>query len=287
MEQTEMKKESGFDKEAWMEQKQADRKEAFDLIDVTADSMCRDAGLFQSCLDVMARFDRYSVGNVLLVASQNPNATRLADFATWKKEDVSIKKGEKSMLLLEPGKEYTKTDGTTGVNYNTKRVFDISQTDAEPVPQEKQYEIRQLVKALFHTGACQAEIRDDLPGDKLAVYDSQRKRILLRRGTPGDENLFRAYSCEMTMAYLDTVGNALRKDSAFTAMCSSYVVCRRFGLDTSSFNFRFIPDQCGDMDAKEMRSKLKEIRECAVRICGDMTQYLEKAQKQPKSTEAR
>ena len=56
---------------------------------------------------------------------------------------------------------------------------------------------------------------------------------------------------------------------------------------TSSFNFRFIPDQCGDMDAKEMRSKLKDIRECAVHICGDMTQYLEKVQKQPKSTEVR
>ena len=107
METNEVKNEAGFDKKAWLEQKQADRKEAFDLIDVTADSMGNDPELFRLCLDVMARFDRYSVSNILLLAAQNPNATRLADFAYWKKEGVSVKKGEKSLLLLEPGKEYT------------------------------------------------------------------------------------------------------------------------------------------------------------------------------------
>lgn len=286
METNEVKTEATFDKKAWLEQKQADRKEAFDLIEVTASDMGNNPELFRDCLDVMARFDRYSVNNALLIAAQNPHATRLADFGTWKKEGVSIKKGEKSLLLLEPGKEYTKADGKTGVSYNAKRVFDISQTDAEPTPQEKQYEIRQLVNALFHTCDCQAEMRDDLPRDKTAVYDSQKKRILLRRGTPGDESLFRDYSCELTMAYLDESENTNRKDSALTAMCASYIVCRRFGLDTSTFNFRAISGECSNADAKKMQSKLKEIRTYANRICGDMTRHLEKSLK-PQTQEAR
>ncbi len=78
MEQNEVKTDSGFDKEAWLEQKRADRKETFDLIDVTADSLTRNAELFQTCLDVMSKFDRYSVGNILLLTAQNPNATHLA-----------------------------------------------------------------------------------------------------------------------------------------------------------------------------------------------------------------
>ena len=234
----------------------------------------------------MARFDRYSVNNALLIAAQNPHATRLADFGTWKKEGVSIKKGEKSLLLLEPGKEYTKADGKTGVSYNAKRVFDIFQTDAEPVTQESQPEMRQLLTALIHTGSCQAEIREELPDDKIAMYDFEKQRILLLRGTEGNESLFREYAQELSMAYLSADENALRKDCAFSAMCSAYVLCRRFGLDTSTFNFRAISGECSNADAKEMQSKLKEIRTYANRICGDMTRHLEKSLK-PQVQEAR
>ena len=287
METNEVKNEAGFDKKAWLEQKQADRKEAFDLIEVTADSMGNDPELFRLCLDVMARFDRYSVSNILLLAAQNPNATRLADFAYWKKEGVSVKKGEKSLLLLEPGKEYTKADGTTGVGYNAKRVFDISQTDAEPVSQESQHEMRKILTALIHTGSCQAEIREELPDDKIAMYDFEKERILLLRGTEGNESLFREYAQELSMAYLSADENALRKDCAFSAMCSAYVLCRRYGLDTSDFNFRTVPDQCGDIDANAMKRELGKIRTCANRIYGDMTHHLEKSQKQPQPQEAR
>ncbi len=287
METNEVKNEAGFDKKAWLEQKQADRKEAFDLIDVTADSMGRDPELFQLCLNVMAQFDRYSVSNVLLLAAQNPYATRLADFSAWKKEGVSIKKGAKSMLLLEPGKEYTKADGSVGVRYNAKHVFDISQTDAEPVSQECQHEMRQLLTALIHTGSCQAEIREELPDDKITMYDFEKQRILLLRGTEGNESLFREYAQELSMAYLSADENALRKDCAFSAMCSAYVLCRRYGLDTSDFNFRTIPDQCGDMDANAMKRELGKIRSCSNRIYSDMTHHLEKSQKQPQTQEAR
>lgn len=287
METNEVKNETGFDKKAWLEQKQADRKEAFDLIDVTAAGLGEDPELFQSCLDVMARFDRYSVNNALLLTAQNPNVTRLADFGTWKKEGVSIKKGEKSLLLLEPGKEYTKADGTTGVSYNAKHVFDISQTDADPVSQESQHEMRQLLTALIHTGSCQAEIREELPDDKIAMYDFEKQRILLLRGTEGNESLFREYARELSMAYLSADENTLRKDCAFSAMCSAYVLCRRYGLDTSDFNFRTIPDQCGDMDANAMKRELGKIRSCSNRIYSDMIHHLEKSQKQPQAQEAR
>jgi len=287
METNEVKTEAGFDKEAWLEQKQADRKEAFDLIDVTADSIGSDSELFQSCLDVMARFDRYSVGNVLLLTAQNPNAARLADFGTWKNEGVSIKKGAKSILILEPGKDYTKADGKVGVRYNAKRVFDISQTDATPAPQARQYDMRQLLTALIHTGSCQAEIRDELPDDKSAIYDSDKKRILLLRGLAGNETLFKEYARELVVAYQDADGNALRKESAFVAMCSTYVLCRRYGLDTSDFSFRSVPDQCGEMDATAMRRELGKVRAYAARIYGDIAQHMEKSQKLPQNQEAR
>ena len=114
-----------FDKDAWAAQKKQERESAFAMIDETAHRMANDGSLFQSYLDVQARFDRYSVGNAVLITAQKADATQLSDFKGWKNNGVFIKKGESGIVLLEPGEEYTKEDGTMGVSYNSKKVFDI------------------------------------------------------------------------------------------------------------------------------------------------------------------
>ena len=74
----------------------------------------------ETSLNTQAQFDRYSVSNALLIAYQHPGATKVADFSTWKEEDVFVKKGEKAITMLEPGSEFTREDGTTGFSANVK-----------------------------------------------------------------------------------------------------------------------------------------------------------------------
>lgn len=128
---TEDKSFVSFNKEEWATQKKQERESAFAMIDETAQRMANDGALFQSYLDVQAHFDRYSVGNVLLIIAQKPDAKQLADFKGWKNNGVYIKKGESGITLLEPGEEYTKEDGSIEVSYNSKKVFDITQTNAK------------------------------------------------------------------------------------------------------------------------------------------------------------
>lgn len=116
-----------FDKAAWAEKKNAEREAVYALIDETADGVRADGGKLQTYLDVQSRFERYSVGNALLIAAQMSEATRLGDFDYWKDNNASIKKNERSMRILDPGNEYTRKDGSIGVSYNVKKVFDISQ----------------------------------------------------------------------------------------------------------------------------------------------------------------
>ena len=80
-----------FDKEAWVQRKQAERQSAYALMDETAERMATDGDTFRACLDVMARFDLYSVGNILLITGQMPEATKLGDFDTWKQAGCFIK----------------------------------------------------------------------------------------------------------------------------------------------------------------------------------------------------
>lgn len=48
-------------------------------------------------LTMLAKFHRYSFGNVLLILSQMPAATDVAGFGTWKQMGRYVKKGEKGI----------------------------------------------------------------------------------------------------------------------------------------------------------------------------------------------
>src|SRR6266581_5056092 len=53
-------------------------------------------------LSVMSRFHRYSWGNILLIYSQQPNATHVAGFHAWLKLRRYVRKGEKGIAILAP-----------------------------------------------------------------------------------------------------------------------------------------------------------------------------------------
>ena len=53
-------------------------------------------------LAAIGRFHRYSLRNVMLIASQKPTATHVAGFHAWHKLGRFVKKGEKGILILAP-----------------------------------------------------------------------------------------------------------------------------------------------------------------------------------------
>ena len=56
-----------------------------------------------SYLKTIGRFHRYSLHNVMLIASQNPNARYVAGFHAWNQFGRFVKKGEKvNCLILAP-----------------------------------------------------------------------------------------------------------------------------------------------------------------------------------------
>lgn len=97
---------------------------------------------WRAFLDATSKFHRYSFGNMMLIMHQRPNATFVAGFHDWKnKFNRTVKKGEKAIWVLAPCK-YTKVyiddDGNTDVDervfFKPVPVFDISQTEGDPLP---------------------------------------------------------------------------------------------------------------------------------------------------------
>lgn len=261
---------STFNKEKWVKRQQENRTQAYEMLE-NATQKITNPDVFMSYLDVQSRFDRYSVSNALLVAYQMPEATRLCDSKTWKEQGAFIRKGESAIIILEPGKEFKRQDGSIGTNYNVKKIFDVSQTTAKQYPKtQKTYGERVLVRALVKQSPVPVEISDKVSEEVGTVYQPDNKRILIRKGMPGDE-IFRCLSREIAHAKLDK-GDYSREKCKTAALAISFITCERFGIEP-------IPIKCNNlflgMDSKSIRKELSNIRSEANSITASIQKTLE------------
>ena len=274
-----------FDKEAWAEKKQAERKAVYDLADTTAEAVSVDGGRYRDYLDVQARFDRYSATNALLILAQMPQATQLKDFDGWKAAGVYVKKNPQSISILEPGDEYEREDGTRATSYNVKRVFDVSQTTTRTKAQPTvSIDDRLLLRGLISNPPVPMQTVNELPNHMGALYDHDQQVIFVRRGMTADD-IFRSVSKELAHAELAAVNeNYTREGAAFAAYSVSYMLCRKNGIDCSGYDFSRLPDDFREADAQSVRAKLSEIRDTASEISARMARVFEQ-NKAPKSKE--
>lgn len=109
---------------------------------------------WRATLTVAARFHNYSPNNVLLIAAQRPDATRIAGYRAWTQLGRQVRKGEHGISILAPVLRRTDPNaaarnGTTPsaqspskdgalprvlAGFRVTHVFDISQTDGPDLP---------------------------------------------------------------------------------------------------------------------------------------------------------
>ena len=271
-----------FNKEEWAAQKQAQRQEAYELIDNTCEKMMADGGVFQQYLDVQGRFDRYSVGNAILVAAQMPEATQLKEKSAWKNNRVYVNKDARKVVILEPSKEYTRNDGTKAVGYNAKEVYDVSETSAKDRQQPQETKtMRDLASAMIDASPANFQPVEEL--EVPAFYDSSQQTIFVRTGL-SEEQLFVCMSKAVAAALFDFNYNESRDASDFKSFCVAYMVSSRYGVDTRGFNFGKLPKEYEGMDTQAFKGELGSMRDVLGEIQSDMYKSMEK-NKPPKSKE--
>lgn len=93
-------------------------------------------------LAVMARFHRYSFGNILLIMLQKPDATHVAGFHTWKDMGRYVKKGEKGIAIMAPmifrrreSETHPEEPERSIVRFKAVHVFDVTQTEGQALPE--------------------------------------------------------------------------------------------------------------------------------------------------------
>ena len=287
-------KSDNFDKESWSKQKQAERGHLTEMLGDTTMAVIYDEDTYKQYLDVVSRFDKYSVVNTLLIFAQKPFATKLADADHWKKNEEYIKKGEKGISIWEPGDKYMGTDGTEKTRYNVKKLFDISQTTAKKTAEPTvKYDEKLILKALLKDAPAPTNISETLREGIGASYDHRTKQIYVRPGMDG-QNIIRWVSQEIVHAMIakDLSQNAdyNRLRQSFKALTVSYIICKRSGVDTTGFKFGRVNEMFKEMDSEKIRDVLDNIRDLSNEIWGNMLVTLNppaKSQNPNKTAQAR
>jgi hypothetical protein len=208
-------------------------------------------------LKTMARFHRYSWHNVSLIASQRPTATRVAGFQAWRTMGRFVRKGEKGIAILAPivtrrDAESSDDNARAVLGFRAAYVFDVEQTDGEPLPTpceasgEPGAKTASLKTAILGRGIALESV-DDLGG---ALGTSSGGLIRLLNGlSPAMEftTLVHEYAHELLHRADDRP--ASRDTRELEAEAVAFVVGGAVGLNTSDSSRDYIHLYRGDREA--------------------------------------
>jgi antirestriction protein ArdC len=226
-------------------------------------------------LAAIGRFHRYSLRNVILIASQKPTATHVAGFHAWHKLGRFVKKGEKGVLILAPivrrkteSKEQNETDeSSTAVGFRAAYVFDISQTDGQELPtigsvngDPREYRER-LAKFVAEQGIALEYSEDIAPARGTSAGG---KITLLPGQSPAEEFATLAHELAHEMMHRTERRSASKCTRETEAEAVAFVICHAIGLETGSASQDYI--QIYDGDAKLLTASLEHIQKVVNQI---------------------
>jgi len=258
---------------------------------------------FRLFLSTMAKFHDYSIGNLILIAIQKPDATRVAGFNTWKELGRWVKKGEKGISILAPvlpprptcpecGAKVSKSArfcpecgaeiGTVEVEtaplyFKVVYVFDLSQTEGKPLPEfevpvltgEANEELFGKVMTLAKAQGLEVSFESRPYQDPSIKGQYIGKSIWVKPDEPRAQQL-KTLLHEVAHYYSEGVFQIPRRDAETIAESAAFAIGAHFGFDTGVRSFPYVA--LWAQDKKVLEQNLENIR----RVVSTILEGLEK-----------
>lgn len=193
---------------------------------------------FLDYLKAMGRFHRYSFRNTLLIWLQKPEATLVAGLRTWNELGRRVRKGEKGIRILAPvvrrvvevDEEGKEVEVEQVVGFRTAVVFDISQTEGQPLPEPPMNRgSEDLFPRLLE--ACPFRVVEASLGERHGDTDGQVIRVN-RELPPGEKAATLLHEWAHALLHFDETGRGLpRGVKELEAEAVAYAVGTRLGLE--------------------------------------------------------
>ena len=257
------------EKSNFVKESKENREKCYQMTDEKTKSIAVSGKEFQAYLDTQVQFPMHTPNNVLLIMQQRPDALQIGDTKYWKDKHLFVKKEELSnpILIMEPGDKYTREDNSVGTYYNAKKNYEITQTTAKYINKpNRSYDINQLITAIAKNSTIpfiHVEA-NEIPQGKGALYDPKRNVIQLRKGMENGTAIFQVITMELSHAEL-AQGNPDydRNLNAITAFASSYMLCKKYGVDTQAYQFSEMNSIFPNMEVSDIKQELYTMKKTA------------------------
>ncbi len=228
---------------------------------------------WQHYLDFQSRFHRYSFGNVLLIAAQCHEATRVAGFNAWRKMNRFVRKGEKAIWILAPmvyknanANANADADADDGENNRVIRgfkfvpVFDVAQTDGEELPsicnriegEDPAGHYAQLVTVAQSIGFT---VEDHAYGGSTNGDCSHREHRIRVEAHNTPAQRVKTLAHELGHAILHAEYDS-RPVAELEAESVAFIVCANLGITSDDYSFGYVAIWAGGGD--EAQKAIKE-----------------------------
>ena len=274
-----------------------------------------DSDRYKAYLTTMAKFHNYSFNNTLLIAMQGGQL--VAGFNKWKGTfHRTVKKGEKGIKILAPapykvkqkmekldeqGKPILDKDGKPLTEEKTVQipafkvvsVFDVSQTEGEPLPSIAVNELsgsvqdyQDFFKALEQASPVPIGF-EDIEGGAHGYFHLLDNRIAIQEGMSQLQTIKTAIH-EIAHAKLHAIDpndpeQTNRPDSRtreVQAESVAYAVCQHYGLDTSEYSFGYVAGWSSGRELAELKASLEVIRSTAHELISALDEHLAELRQQ-------
>ena len=233
--------------------------------------------------ETRARCHRYSFANCALIAMQRPDATRVAGFRQWEQLGRHVRKGERAIRIMAPvtvkerDRETGDATGEILVFFCAVPVFDIGQTEGEPLPEAPREPIAGNTHASYigRLKAFASSIGytvDREPLETVGGYcDAKSKRIVIAERHDSANAIVRVLVHELAHALGVGYAEYGREAAEVIVETATVIVCGAIGLDTSGESIPYIAGWGETDDLAAIRTfaeKVDEIARTLETACG-------------------
>lgn len=199
-----------------------------------------------------ARFHSYSFGNWLLLWAQGERrgikVTRPAGYRAWQTFNRHVRKGEKGFKIIAPMTRKDEDGDTVMFGFRVVTVFDVSQTDGEPLPDVGAPD---LLEGEGDTVLQEAAIKmieaegftftiDELTGPNGVTKPSSKEVIVDGRLSPAQATKTTVHELAHVLLHSSKGEFTCRGTGEVEAESVAYVVCAAAGLDTSQYSVKYV-----------------------------------------------
>ncbi|MDD4987182.1 MAG: ArdC-like ssDNA-binding domain-containing protein [Dehalococcoidales bacterium] len=244
----------------------------------------QDSDNFKQFLLTMSKFHDYSIGNLILITIQKPEATRVAGFKTWKDLGRWVKKGERGIAILAPcfppkenkleteeSKEEDAEIEVSPIYFKVVHVFDVSQTDGAPLPEfevpsltgEANEELFERVMELTRVQGLDVSF-ESRPYQDQAIKGTYSGKSIWVKPEESRAQQLKTLLHEVAHYYTESVFRIPRRDAETIAESVAFTVGAHFGFDSGIRSFSYVA--LWAEDRKVLEANLTAIRKVSTKI---------------------